>query len=98
MPMDYCYNPQKLSKNMNILLKEELVIPVIPGQYIYSSETFFEGFRKLIENNPIIKRRRGTINSIGSILKQNKFQIPQLHMLHLRNDNWQVNKAVYHNA
>ena len=59
VPSEYVDEPEGLGRYMAALVKEGQVTPVTPGAYIHKVPSFEESFLKMIDNNPVIKGRRG---------------------------------------
>ena len=59
VPSEYADRPEGLGRYMGALVKEEQVKPIKPGTYIHRIPNFAEPFLKMIDDNPLIKGRRG---------------------------------------
>jgi len=59
VPSEYVVEPERLGRYMAALVKEGQVMPVTPGAYIHKVPGFEGAFLKMIDDNPVIKGRRG---------------------------------------
>jgi len=59
VPSEYVNDPGGLGRYMAALVKEGQVKPVTPRTYIHRVPNFAESFLKMIDDNPVIKGRRG---------------------------------------
>lgn len=56
VPYDYIENPEQLGEYMSALVREELVIQVIPGMYLWNAPNFTDAFIEYIDmkmNRPV---------------------------------------------
>ena len=50
VPMDYASNPSTLGEYMDDLIQEDLVIPIVPGQYIHEIPNFTKAFLDYVDS------------------------------------------------